>query len=175
MILPQTQELEVLVPVGDKYFIALDQSSQTTGYAVFNNGELIKHGAVTFSGEMDRRLLKLRNWVKDMLSQYPGAEIAIEDIQLQNLGKGEIGVTTYKKLAWVQGALISLFGELKISYQIVAPATWRNLCGIKGTARAVQKKGAQDRVLRRYSITATEDEADAICLGDAIISRDWSN
>lgn len=158
----------------DKYFIALDQSSQTTGYAIFNNGELIKHGAVTFSGEMDRRLLKLRNWVKEMLNQYPGAEIAIEDIQLQNL-RGDIGVTTYKKLAWVQGALISLFAELKVPYQVVAPATWRNLCGIKGTARDIQKKGAQKRVSAIYSIIATEDEADAICLGDAVIQRDWSN
>ena len=171
----RVRELGVWVQVADKYLIALDQSSQVTGYAIFKNQELISHGAVNFSGDMDKRLLKLRTWVKGKLDEYPGAQVAIEDIQLQNLGRGDIGVTTYKKLAWVQGALISLFAELKVPYQIVAPATWRNLCGIKGTARDIQKKGAQKRVSAIYSIIATEDEADAICLGDAVIQRDWSN
>lgn len=159
----------------DKYLLALDQSSQTTGYAVFKNDNLIDHGAITFTGEIDQRIVKLRKWVLDQVNKFPPEDykqVAIEDIQLQNLSsRNTVGVTTYKKLAWVQGALIEAFTAQSIPYIIVPPSTWRSYCGIKPAARAAQKAAAQDRVKQVYEFSASEDEADAICLGESVVGK----
>lgn len=66
------------------FLLALDQATQTTGYAVFHGQELIAHGHKTFSqGDYVVRIAKLRDWVNDLIDSLDGdVEIAIEDIQL---------------------------------------------------------------------------------------------
>ena len=171
-----------------KYLIALDQSTQTTGYAIFKDGSLLTHGHVDPTGEdYIERIAKLRQWVEKIIqtlsSDNDTIEIGIEDIQLQNNnpnGGGyqrDFGVTTFKKLAHVQGALLSLFAEKNIPYQIIVSSSWKKTCGITGSVRNQQKKNAQLFVANTYNVKATQDEADAICLGTHILQtkgHDWT-
>lgn len=88
-----------------------------------------------------------------------------------------MGVVTFKKLAHVQGALIITCIEENIPYTIVPAATWRKTCNVKGRVRSDYKPAAQKHVLEKYGIQATEDEADAICIGEhgtKNLSYDWS-
>lgn len=174
----QTVEKEALDQVASKFIIALDQSTQLTGYAIFQDKDLIAHGIFSPSGDYEHRIVKLRQWLLDKLEPLkPNVEIYFEDIQLQDLGGGNIGVTTFKKLAHVQGALIVTCIEENIPYTIVPAATWRKTCGIKGRVRSEYKPAAQTHVLEKYGIQATEDEADAICIGEYGVknfSLDWS-
>ena len=174
----QTVEKEALDQVASKFIIALDQSTQLTGYAIFQDKDLIAHGVFSPSGDYEHRIVKLRQWLLDKLEPLkPNVEVYFEDIQLQDLGGGSIGITTFKKLAHVQGALIVTCIEEDIPYTIVPAATWRKTCGVKGRVRSEYKPAAQAHVLEKYEIQATEDEADAICIGEHGVknfSLDWS-
>lgn len=171
-----------------EFILALDQSTVTTGYAIFQNKQLIKFGHIAPTGQdYVARITKLRNWVNGIIDSV-GSDIfiAIEDIQLQEKIGGvpmgdEVGLQTYKKLAHTQGALITLFQEKGIKYEIIPPKTWKSTCGIKGARRAQQKANAQKHILDVYKQQVTEDEADAICIGEHIIKKndqatgfDWS-
>ena len=47
-----------------KFLLALDQSTQTTGYAVFKDRELITVGHISPSGnDYMKRIVKTRNWL----------------------------------------------------------------------------------------------------------------
>ena len=174
----QTVEKEASDQVASKFIIALDQSTQLTGYAIFQDKDLIAHGVFSPSGDYEHRIVKLRQWLLDKLELLkPNVEVYFEDIQLQDLGGGSIGITTFKKLAHVQGALIVTCIEENIPYTIVPAATWRKTCGVKGRVRSEYKPAAQAHVLEKYGIQATEDEADAICIGEHGVknfSLDWS-
>lgn len=174
----QTVEKEASDQVASKFIIALDQSTQLTGYAIFQDKDLIAHGVFSPSGDYEHRIVKLRQWLLDKLEPLkPNVEVYFEDIQLQDLGGGSIGITTFKKLAHVQGALIVTCIEEDAPYTIVPAATWRKTCGVKGRVRNEYKPAAQAHVLEKYGIQATEDEADAICIGEHGVknfSLDWS-
>lgn len=165
------------------FLLALDQATNTTGYAVFKNQKLIAHGYKTFTGNTHVvRMQKLREWVESLiLAVDKDIEVVIEDIQLQDIN-GTVGIPTFKKLAHVQGALLTLFEQYKIKSEIVLATQWRSTCGIptgRGQNRVAQKAAAQAYVKKTFGIDATEDEADAICLGQHVVmTRDsvinWS-
>lgn len=150
--------------------LALDQASQTSGFAIFNENKLVESGTFTFSGSLDKRLVKIRQKIETMVKQYGVTEIVLEDIQMEK-GVGN-NVVTYKALAEVIGVITELLVELKIPYQLIPASTWRSGLGIKGTQRAVYKKNAQDYVARIYKKQVPEDEADAICIGSHYIKNE---
>jgi len=69
-------------------------------------------------------------------------------------------------LAEVYGILDELCTELHLPYQSVLASVWKSALGIKGKNRQEQKKNAQDYVATTYNIKATQDESDAICIGN---------
>lgn len=162
--------------------LALDQASQTTGFAIFKDKKFITAGSFSVSGDLPKRLVKIREKVAELISEYDITEAAIEDIQLQDSSGGvEIkqGVTTYRTLAEVRGVLEELFAEKKIPCQIVSSNSWKSHCKIKGKYRPDQKKNAQKYVSTEYSFSGSEDACDAICLGtyviqDKVLGFDWS-
>lgn len=164
-----------------KVLLALDQSTATTGWALFINDELKEYGHFDPKGEYLERISKLCGWVLSFIKKYDRKlKIGIEDIQLQAMsGASESqNVLTFKKLAHAQGALLELFEELGIEYEIVSPASWKSSCKIKGTHRAEQKKNAQLFIEQTYGNKVTQDAADAICLGLHIIKKEpfnWAN
>ena len=160
--------------------LALDQSSQTSGYSVFTDGKLTDYGKFTFTdSDVGARLTKIRNKVIELIAQYEISEVAFEDIQLQNTVGNN--VVTFKTLAEVYGVIHQLLDEKKIPYQIVPSVTWKSTLGIKGKNRQEQKKNAQLWVISTYNEKPTQDECDAICIGEHIIRQsnqnagfDWS-
>ena len=160
--------------------LALDQSSQTSGYSVFTDGKLIDYGKFTFTdSDVGARLTKIRNKVIELIAQYEISEVAFEDIQLQNTVGNN--VVTFKTLAEVYGVIHQLLDEKKIPYQIIPSVTWKSTLGIKGKNRQEQKKNAQLWVISTYNEKPTQDECDAICIGEHIIRQsnqnagfDWS-
>lgn len=160
----------------NKCILALDQSSKITGYALFENNQLIGYGKFTFNdADLDVRLVKIRNQVRQLIDQYQPDEIVYEDIQQQT---NIANVKTFKVLAEVFGVLSELFEELKIKHTPVLSTVWKSALNIKGRTRAEQKKNAQAYVAKTYGLNLTEDESDAICLGTYKVLQsvnDWSN
>ena len=146
--------------------LALDQSTRVTGWAVFADGalqEYCKFDAENAGTDIGKRLTYIREKVKALIDKHGIQKVLIEEIQLQNTVGNN--VVTYKKLAYVQAVLIQMFDELKLPYEVIASSSWKSTLGIKGRARAEQKKNAQIYVNTIYGIKATQDECDAICIG----------
>lgn len=146
--------------------LALDQSTRVTGWAVFADGALQEYGkfdAENAGADIGKRLTYIKDKVKALIDKHDIQKVLIEEIQLQNTVGNN--VVTYKKLAYVQAIIIQLLDEIKMPYEIVASSSWKSTLGIKGRARAEQKKNAQLYVNTTYGIKATQDECDAICIG----------
>lgn len=170
-----------------KILLALDQSTTTTGFAIFSDRKLIKSGTISFS-ESDylKRTVRLKTWMLSLIQDLGSGnvEVALEDIQLQhyepNGGKiqsKDFGVTTYKKLAHLQGVLMATCLEYNIKCTVTPPSTWRKTCNIQGSYRNEKKQGTVEFIEKQYNKTVSSDEADAICLGYHVLQEqglDWS-
>lgn len=165
--------------------LALDQASRVTGWCVFINEELKDWGHLnTNQDEIGERLVSIREFIINIVQKWDINTIAFEDIQLQSsVGNN---VKTFKVLANVYGVVLETAVELNKNFVIVPSSTWKSILQIKGRSRPDQKRNAQQFVLNKYNIKATQDECDAICIGTyacgkgntAIIKEegfDWSN
>lgn len=154
--------------------IAFDQALNVTGYAIFKDGSLAKFDkfATTYP-TTEGKLREIRNKVIEILDEYKPKEVAIEEIQLQQIpGSSAHGnVETFKKLAYVQAIMLELFEERGVKCTIVPSSTWKSTCGVKGKARAEQKRNAQAYVLEEFGVKAIQDICDAICIGKHIITE----
>lgn len=144
--------------------LALDQATITSGWAIFDETELIVYGTHTSDGDRNtERIAKTKQWFASLIQLYQPDEIILEDIQLQNIN-GTENVLVYKKLAHLQGVLKNYCYEQNLKYKVVAPATWRAYSEIKGKTRADKKRNAQLKVKRFFDVSVSQDEADAILI-----------
>lgn len=157
--------------------LALDQSSRISGWAIFKDGELEDCGKFELTGEIGRRLVDLKEEIISLVEKQEVTKIAFEDIQLQ--GNVMNNVATYKTLAMVFGVVMEQAEEENIPYEVVPSSTWKSKLGIKGRARAEQKRAAQEWVVNTYKVKPSQDTCDAICIGASILrtpqDHDWSN
>lgn len=163
-------DLEVLV----SNILALDQASKTSGYSVFKDGKLHTYGKFTFEdADLGERLCKIKNKILELINEYDIDELIFEDIQLQN--NVTQNVQTFKILAEVYGLIDQMASELKIPHRSYLASSWKSQLGIKGKDRAEQKRNAQKYVMSTYGVKCTQDEADAICIGDCAVKRESLN
>lgn len=142
--------------------LALDQATHISGYAVFNNKNLIEYGTFEATGENDiERSVQVKQWLISLIDQFEIDFVGLEGIQYQTAA----GVTTFETLARLQGILAATCYEEKIPYKIAPTNTWRLHCGVKGRTRPDRKRSMQRLVKEWFNLTPTEDEADAIGIG----------
>ena len=148
--------------------LALDQSSRTTGYAIYVDGKLNNYGKFILEDEdIGLRLVKFRDKIIQLLHDYEINEVAFEEIQMQNNVVNN--VQTFKILSEIYGVLQELVTELNIPYTIVSSNTWKSTMKIPKTKREEEKRRAQALVYQLFQVKVTQDEADAICLGAHVI------
>ena len=152
--------------------LALDQATHLTGYAIFDNSQLITSGI--FQTELEDEIARsnaIKNWLISMVHNWNPDIIGFEDIQLQSFQNRNIGVTTYKILAELLGILMETCYENDWNYVVCAPATWRAYNGVKGKTRIDKKKSMQKLIKEWFDITVTDDESDAIGIGKYIAEK----
>lgn len=145
--------------------LALDQATHISGYAVFNNKNLIDYGTFESVGQNDiERSIQVKQWLISLIDQYEIDFVALEGIQYQTAA----GVTTFETLARLQGILAATCVEEKVPYKIIPTNTWRLHCGVKGRTRPDRKRSMQRLVKEWFNLSPTEDECDAIGIGKYI-------
>lgn len=150
---------------GTKRILAFDQATHISGWAIFDDVNLVKSGIFkTDENDEMTRDTQIRDWVVSLVKIWQPDLVGLEDIQLQKTD-GNVNVITYKVLAHLQGILMQTLHEMKIEYRLCPCNTWRNHCGVKGRTKADKKKSMQMIVKRIYGIEVTNDEADAIGIG----------
>ena len=124
----------------DNIVLALDQSTQVTGLAIYVNGQLESWEHISPDGEMFERIIKLKSSLKKKIIEllFRGKlNVAIEEIQLQNIpgSSRDTNVATFKKLAYVQALLLELCAEMQVPCEIVPSSTGTSALGIIGRNR----------------------------------------
>ena len=146
--------------------LALDQSSRISGWAIFEDDELKASGTIVINPNynLGERLHKIRTEVKDLIQSQNIEKVYLEDIYAD--GQHVNNISTFKTLAEVFGVLFELCVDLNIPVEAVLAVKWKSVVGIKGRTRSDQKKNAKTHVYDKFKIKATEDQSDAICIGE---------
>lgn len=142
--------------------LALDQATHYTGYAVYNNRNLIDYGTFIAQGDNEiERCAQVKQWMISLIEQYEIDFVGIEQIQLDV----QKSAPTFEALAHLQGILMLTCYEEKIPCKAAHVSTWRAHCGVKGRTRPDVKRSMQLIVKKWFGIMPTDDECDAIGIG----------
>ena len=146
--------------------LALDAATNITGYAIYDDGELVSYGTHKAEGETEERINEMKKWLIAAVDEWEPDFVGIENVQLQTYGHNQAQVKTFQTLANLQGVIIDTLFEQCIDHDLAYSTEWRKYCNVgEGTGRENKKKQAQDKVKLWYGQLCTQDEADAICIG----------
>ena len=154
--------------IDTRRILALDAATNTTGFAVFDDGELVSYGIYKTNPDnsTEARINEVKKWLKAALEEWDIDFCGIEHIQLQFFNKNQAQVELYRALANLQGVIMDTLFEACIDHDLVYVSQWRKYCGVsEGVGRENKKKQAQMKVKEWYKQDCTQDEADAICIG----------
>ena len=154
--------------------LSLDLSTKSSGWAIFNDEELVEHGCITSaSTDMIKRIHIMIDGIRFLLDNYLDIDtIIVEEVRPEG-GYGVGNQKTHKALMYLQAALEFLIHDdynkrVKIDY--IYPSSWREAIGIK-TGRGVKRTSLKEQdiefVKETFGIEVNDDEADAICIGFA--------
>lgn len=154
-------------------YLALDQALKTTGWAIYDNSNLLTFNSFNIPANkpIEQRLNIFFTKLYELDKEYSFDHVFFEDIQ--NQANNE----TYKKLAYVQAAIMIWCYNNDKSFTILSPSHWRKVLKEKykasfGRNRAEQKKAATSFVKEHFNISnISEDEADSVCIGLAGIAE----
>lgn len=157
-------------------YLALDQSSRTTGWAIFEDKKVTNYGqfSVKSNKSIQERLDDFVTEFEILITTFNPDKIFYEGIQYQS------NAETYKKLAYIQAMIIFCTNVLNIEIKELTPSHWRSILREEykwnfGRSRKDQKMNARKFVNSYFNIIASEDTCDAICLGFAGILEEEKN
>lgn len=116
----------------------------------------------------------------ELMEKYDISAVFIEDIQLRE------NADSFKKLAQLQGALVSMFERNEYLYDFVPPSKWQSYCNARGrTTKEIKAKMTelspekkQSKVLsiqaakELYGIDTLDDNlADSIMIGHYVVNN----
>ena len=154
----------------DAYFISLDQSLSATGWCLWVNGQYKTHGLITCKNikESDFKLHAMASEICNLLNEFSPVSVWFEDTALQTNPK------ILKELTKLQGIIIGYCLAKDIDYGIISPNEWRKILELptgRGLKRPELKKNSIDYVKEKYGISPTEDECEAITIGEAVLKK----
>lgn len=141
--------------------IGFDQASKVTGYGVFEDGKLTKHGMITVTGDTDTRMHKMFRDILKVIAEENADVVCIEGTHFQN------NQNAFKLLAQLQGMITGVCDLFGITLRDYPPALWRSKAGIKegrGVKREELKQLAVEYVKDQFGVECSNDEAEAIVI-----------
>lgn len=152
--------------------LALDLSTKSTGYAIYNDNKLIEYGCLT-AGSADpiNRIQKIIIDLDKVLSKHSDISKAYaEEVRPEGTGYGVGNLHTHRLLMYTQAAVAFLLHNkyAGIELEFVYPSSWRSKCGIKngrGVKRSTAKAADIQWVRDNFGLEVNDDIADAIGIG----------
>ena len=163
--------------------LAVDQA-RNCGWSVwdYNDKSLLASGALSYPASVSfEHLLHLITedlWM--VISEWNVDAVFFEDTQYQ------MNIDSFKKLCWLQGALILWLKQNDMLYEIVPPSRWQGYCNARGrssseikekinTSSGAKKKGKAltiEYVRDNFGIETDNDNlADAVCIGFYVVNN----
>lgn len=155
----------------NKKIVAIDSSTRKTGMSYFVNGEFVKHGLIDLSkgyDDTEERIRIMGGKILQALNIWKPDTVYIE--QAQGQGKNVSLVRKLSELIGFAKAWCVLNGA---SIEEVPPSVWRKYVGIdQGKKKRPELKAESIRLVKEtYGLDVGDDEADAICIGIAMINK----
>lgn len=152
------------------HFISLDQSLSATGWCLWVNGEYTQHGLISAKNikGSEEKLNYMATEICKLLNEYNPVSVWFEDTALQS------NPSVLKSLSQLQGVIIGYCLSKGIDYGIMTPSEWRKELGLpsgRGLKRPELKSNSINYVNQKYRISPTEDECEAITIGEAVLKR----
>lgn len=151
--------------------MSIDESSVMTGCALFKNGELSDYCVINKKGIKDSET-RLNEMCKDILKTMK--KWKPDSVYIEHPQGGGGNVLTVSLLSEIIGVARGYAVEHNCEFVEIVPSKWRKMLGFKqggGKKRAELKAMSIEYVKDRYGIDASDDLADAICIGAAIINE----
>ena len=156
--------------------VGLDLSTTSTGFSVYQDGELINHGR--FRSDKKNafdRIDEIYHMVGDLFKAYDIDVVFVEDVPLSSAMNKRI----CELLLLLQGTIYSHCINNDCAFYQMEPSEWRRLAGVKPEKprREFQKKAAIELVNELHGLnfswiddkydktTGDSDEAEAILIG----------
>ena len=148
--------------------LALDLSTRSTGWAVFDNSKLLDYGCVTAtSTNVLNRIEKITDELKIIYDKYNPNNIIVEEVLPEDVKHNQ---QVFKALMYLQAAVAIELNKRGKKMEFFTASEWRKLCGIQ-TGRGITRdkvKAADIKFVKdTYNIDANDDICDAICIGYA--------
>lgn len=150
--------------------VSIDSSTKKTGLAKYVNGVLDKYQLVDLSSikQIDHRMNQMGLSLIALLDEWMPDMVYIEEPK----GEGR-NVELVRKLAEIIGIVRGWCISHECYYEEIKPSVWRAKLGIKQGARKREelKAASMEYVKTKYGIEPeTDDVADAICIGLAVLN-----
>ena len=148
-------------------FVSIDGSTQKTALSLFIDGNYSTHILLDYSNDKnaDTRFESMVKGVWRVLNEYKPNIIYIEETYMARNPK------TTKILTRLQGVVYAWCINNDCEFNVILPSQWRKQLSISQSKKKREelKEQSIQYVLDKYQISVTDDEADAICIGDAVI------
>lgn len=146
--------------------LSFDQSSKISSFALWDDGKYIECGSIDLHKikDTDERIRMMSIELFKVIKKYSPDVVIIEEVAQQS------NVQALKVLARMQGCIIGFCAAHKIETHIIEPSRWRATLHFKlgpGVKRQELKQQAIDYVKENYNLEVSEDECEAICIGEA--------
>lgn len=150
--------------------LALDLSTKSTGWAIYNNKDLEKYNCITASSSnLYKRIEKMGQELTTVLKENKIDKVVIEDVVPDDVKKNG---TVFRALMHLQGYIAFTLDKFGLKPEYVVAAHWRKLCGIK-TGAGIHRESLKPEdikfVKNQFGLDVNDDIADAICIGFAAV------
>ncbi len=148
--------------------ITIDGSTKKTGIACFRDGKYENHYLLDYSKDknMENRFEEMTKGIWKILDNYNPNIIYIEETYMANNPK------TMRILTRLQGVVYAWAINNDCEFNTITPVCWREqLSFFQGSKvkREELKRQSVEYIKNKYDIIVTDDEADAICIADAVL------
>ena len=156
--------------------VGLDLSTTSTGFSVYQDGELINHGRfMSYKKNAFDRIDEIYHMVGDLFKAYDIDVVFVEDVPLSSAMNKRI----CELLLLLQGTIYSHCINNDCAFYQMEPSEWRRLAGVKPEKprREFQKKAAIELVNELHGLnfswiddkydktTGDSEEAEGILIG----------
>ena len=143
-----------------------DQSTKLSAYSLWIDGQYKESGCIDLHKIKDtsERVRAMGVELCKIIEKYSPDKVVLEEVAQQS------NALTLKLLARIQGIIIGFCAAHNIETYIVEPSKWRSKLHFKlgsGVKREELKAQAIQYIKNVYGLELSEDECEAICIGDA--------
>lgn len=148
--------------------ITIDGSTMKSGLAYFCNGKYKAHHLLDYSKDknMESRFESMAKGIWTLLDMYRPNIIYIEETYMANNAK------TMRILTRLQGVVYAWAMNHDCEFNTITPVSWRKQLSFSQGSKVKRtelKKQSVEYIKNKYDINVTDDEADAICIADAVL------